>query len=86
MTTDYAKRSEILKHLWVNHNDNEIFEEFIDLNDLGLPMAYFISQGIVESTPMAEDLVNQSFQALLDMFEVDDRGFKSLQEIINTRA
>ena len=86
MTTDYAKKVDILKHLWLNYSDNDMFEEFIDLNDLGLPMAYFISQGIVESTPMAEDLVNQSFQALLDMFEVDDRGFKSLQEIINTRA
>jgi hypothetical protein len=86
LTTDYAKRSEILHHLWINYNDNEDFEEFIDLNDLGLPMAYFIHKGIVESTPMAEDLVNQSFQALLDMFEVEDKGFKSLQQILNTRA
>jgi hypothetical protein len=59
-----------------------MFEDFIEVNDLGLPLAHFISQGIVESTPLAQELVEQSFEDLLELLEVKDVGFVNLKQMI----
>ena len=61
---------------------DENFEDFIDFNDAGLPLAHLIHDGIVESTPMAEELIKESFGLLLEMFGIaEDTGFKNLKEI-----
>jgi len=81
-STDYSKKCEILNDLWVNYINDERFQDFIDYNDLGLPLANFIANGIVESTPLAQELVEQSFQDLLDLLEIQDTGFKNLQAML----
>ena len=83
MTTDYASKVDILNDLWINYSEEEEFQDFIEMNDLGLPLAHCISNGIVESTPLAEQLVNQSFNSLIELFETEDTGFKSFQEILS---
>ena len=81
-TTEIASKCDILTDIWINHSDDEQFEDFIEFNDLGLPMAYFISRGIVEMTPMAQELVDNSFDDLLELFDVEDTGFTSLKDFI----
>ena len=81
-STDYSKKCEILNDLWINYTDHEMFEDFIEINDLGLPMAHFICQGIVESTPLAKELVEQSFADLLDLLELEDAEFENLEQMI----
>jgi len=83
-TTELASKCDILTDVWTNHYDNEWFEDFIEFNDLGLPMAYFISRGIVEMTPMAKELVDNTFNDLLELFDIQDTGFTSLEEIVKT--
>jgi hypothetical protein len=80
--TDYSKQCEILEDLWINHTNNEIFEDFIELNDLGLPLAHMIANGIVESTPLAQEIVQQSFEDLLELLEVKDVGFSNLKQML----
>jgi hypothetical protein len=57
-----------------------MFEDFIKTYDLGFPMAYFISKGIVKSTPLAKELVDDTFNELLRLFEYEDEGFESLTD------
>ena len=80
--TDYSKKCEILNDLWINHINNEMFYDFIEVNDLGLPMAHFISQGIVESTPLAQEIVEQTFADLLELLEIKDVGFTNLKQMV----
>lgn len=80
--TDYSKQCEILNDLWINHTDEERFEDFIQENDLGLPLAHLIVTGVVESTTLAKEFVEQSFEDLLELLEVEDTGFGSLKEMI----
>jgi hypothetical protein len=80
--TDYSKQCEILNDLWINHINNEIFEDFIEVNDLGLPLAHMITNGIVESTPLAQEIIQQSFEDLLELLEVKDVGFSNLKQMI----
>lgn len=82
MSTTYDKKIEILNELWLEYRDEEIFEDFVDFNDVGLPLSHFIFSGIVESTPLAEENINETFGLLLAMFGInEDSGFASLTEI-----
>ena len=48
MTTDFSKRCEILSDLWMNYRTDEQLTDFIEYNDMGLPLAYFINTKVVE--------------------------------------
>jgi hypothetical protein len=78
--TDFSSKCDILTDIWDNHHDHEMFEDFIETYDLGFPMAYFISNGIVEATPRAKELVDDTFKELLRLFEYEDEGFESLTD------
>lgn len=82
-STDYSKKIDILHEVFFNHSNDKRFMEFAEINDLGLPLAHAIWDGIVESTPLAKELIEQTYAMLLDMFVVkDDIGFDSLEDII----
>ena len=82
ITTDLASKCDILNDIWINHSNDESFEDFIEINDLGLPMAYFICNGIVEVTPLAEEIIDVTFSDLLELLEIEDTGFKVLSDIV----
>jgi hypothetical protein len=81
-TTELASKCDILNDIWINHSNDESFEDFIEINDLGLPMAYFICNGIVEVTPLAEEIIDVTFSDLLELLEIEDTGFKVLSDIV----
>jgi hypothetical protein len=78
--TDYSSKYAILNDIWSNHFDNEFFEDFVIRNDLGLPLSHFIFNGIVEATPAANLIIDDTFADLLVLFEYEDEGFTSLQD------
>jgi hypothetical protein len=83
MTTDYAKQIQILNEVWVESANVPEFQELFDIFDVGFPLAHCIFEGIVESTPLAKDRVEQAFKGLLSLAGVEeDTGFKSSQSIV----
>jgi hypothetical protein len=80
--TPYSKRCEILGELWIDFREDEAFEDFIEYNDLGLPLAYILSEDIAESTPLAENYINETFDLLLEALKVEDTGFEDLEELL----
>ena len=81
--TPYLIRTEILADLWLNYRSDENFQDFIEYNDIGLPLAYAISNKIVESTPIAEGFVNETFNLFLAGLEIEeDTGFDSLDDLL----
>ena len=84
MTTSFENKAIILADLWLNYRNDEEFQDVITYNDLGLPLAYAISEGIVKTTPLAEGFVNEAFDLLLAGFEYDeDQGWESLDEMFS---
>jgi predicted DNA-binding WGR domain protein len=81
MTTEYAKQIEILNELWIERVPE--LEELFDMFDVGFPLAHCIFEGIVESTPLAQESIEQAFKALLRLAGVEDTGFKSSQSIVD---
>ena len=59
------------------------FQDFVEYNDLGLPLAYAISEGIVEKTDIASNFINEAFEILLSALGVEDTGFESLEDLLD---
>jgi hypothetical protein len=69
--------------LWLNYRQDEQFQDFIEYNDLGLPVAYAIANDIVKSTEMAQRFVEETFDLLLASLVIDDTGFDSLAKMLS---
>ncbi len=82
MTTSFENKTVILADLWLNYRNDEEFQDFIAYNDMGLPLAYAISEGIVQSTETAEGFINETFDLFLAGVGVDDTGFESLDDVL----
>jgi hypothetical protein len=80
--TSYEDKCGILADLWLNYRSDEDFADFIEYNDLGLPLAYALANEIVESTEVAQRFVEETFDLLLDGLDVEDTGFEELDEIL----
>ena len=80
--TPYSKRCGILGELWIDFREDEAFVDFIEYNDLGLPLAYIISENIAESTTLSENYINETFDLLLEALHVEDTGFEDLEELL----
>lgn len=81
-TTDFRSKTEILAELWLDYRDDEGFKDFIEYNDLGLPLAYAIANGIVENTEMSERFIDETFRVLLAATGVEDLGYETLQDLL----
>lgn len=82
-STEYTDKVAILADLWMNYKADPEFADFIEYNDLGLPLAYAIDNGIVKSTPMSEQFVSETFDLLLAGLDVEDTGFEVLDDILD---
>jgi hypothetical protein len=68
----------------MDYRNDEEFQDFVEYNDLGLPLAYAISASLVEATPMAEQYINETFDLLITSLGLTDTGFDSLEEILGS--
>lgn len=84
MTTTIENQVIILSDLWLNFRYDEEFSDFIEYNDLGLPLAYAISEGIVKITDQAQSFIEETFSLLLAGIGVEDTGFETLDEVLSS--
>jgi hypothetical protein len=75
-------KAEILADIWMNFRDDTEFVDFIEYNDLGLPIAYAIANGIVEITDKAQGFIDESFDLFLAGLGIEDTGFENLDDVM----
>lgn len=80
-TTDFSAKATILADLWMDYRDDENFTDFIEYNDLGLPLAYALDNGIIEPTEMVERFVEETFRVLLAALGLEDEGFDNINDL-----
>jgi hypothetical protein len=81
-TTPFFSRAEILGNLWMSYRNDEEFKDFMEYNDLGLPLAYAISMNIVDTSGMAEKFVNEAWELFLTALGIEDTGFETLEDVL----
>lgn len=83
INTPLSDRADILAELWIQYKGSDGFEDFMSYNDLGLPLAYSVSHGIIEINDMVESFINETFDVLLDAMSLEDTGYTNLKELFD---
>jgi hypothetical protein len=83
MTTTFDNKANILADLWVSYRNDVNFSDFIEYNDLGLPLAYAYANGIVELEDKAKEFIEEAFQLLLAGLNQEDTGFDTLEQLLS---
>ena len=77
-TIPYSKKCFILGDFWLNYKDEEDFEDFVEYNDIGLPISYYLAEGLItELSPLGEQYIIETcdmFLALIDVTEDEADG------------
>ena len=81
---NFENKITILAELWMNYRDDDQIKDFIDYNDLGLPLAYLITNEIVIPTNQADIYINESYDLLVAALEVEDLEYESLDEMMDS--
>lgn len=84
MATNFSNKCAILAELWMNYRDDSNLEDFVDYNDLGLPLGYIINTELATITPTGEIYVNETFDLLCAAIGVDDqKDYQTLNEMFH---
>jgi len=72
----------ILAELWSNYRQDKELSDFIEYNDLGLPLAFLIDANLVDASPVAKEYVVETWQILLAALGLEnDIEWKSLEQL-----
>jgi hypothetical protein len=82
-TTPFSNKCEILGELWLKYRSDEEFEDFLDYNDLGLPIAYAIANNIVKPLDLAKSFVEETFDLLLVSLGIEDDNWENLDQMLS---
>ena len=82
-TTPFSSKCEVLGELWLKYRSEPEFEDFIDYNDLGLPIAYAIANDIVKPLDMAKSFIEETFDLLLAALDLEDDNWENLDQMLS---
>lgn len=80
---EFIDKADILGELWLNYKSDKEFSDFIEYNDLGLPLAYFISDGLVgELSDQAVKYVEETFDIFLAGLGIKEQDLQPGTDLI----
>lgn len=72
----------ILAELWMNYRDDDELEDFIEYNDIGLPLAYLLMNEIVLPSEQSAIYINETYDLFLGALGIPDKEWESLDEML----
>jgi hypothetical protein len=83
MATTFDNKCAILSDLWLNYKDEAELADFVEYNDLGLPLAYLIHTDLVTVNENGISYIDETFDLLCEGVGVDlDGEYESLNELM----
>jgi hypothetical protein len=80
---DFQGKCNVLAELWFDYRDDDEFKDFIEYNDIGLPLAYLISSEIAKPAGIAEQYINETYDLLSQALGVSDTApYNTLDEML----
>lgn len=81
--TTFEARCNILSELWMEYRDEVEFTDFVEYNDLGLPLAFLLDEGIVQATDRSTIMINETFDLFLaTLGRETDEGYENLDDML----
>lgn len=82
-STPIEVRCDILSELWIEYRDQEDFNDFINYNDLGLPLSFALAEDIVKPTDKSTMIINETFDLFLATLGIEeDGGYDNLDDLL----
>lgn len=82
MATNFSNKASILADLWINFRAEKEFSDFIQYNDIGLPLAYFVHTELVEPAEKAVQFIEETYNLLCAALDLDlDGDYENLNEM-----
>ena len=83
--TSFESMCTILGELWMDYKTDKYFTDFIEYNDIGLPIAFLVDNELVEPTALAKQYVYETWDIFLAALEIaEDTGWTSLEDIFRS--
>jgi hypothetical protein len=82
MTTDFSKKIEILGEFYMQYRDEGDMSDFIEFNDIGLPLAYLAAEGLCEISDDGAKYIAETWDIFMSSLGVEDTGFDNLAELL----
>ena len=79
--TEFSSKCEILGKFYSNYAAEKDFQDFMEFNDIGLPLAYFVSENLCEVSDDGVRYINETFDLFLASLELNDTGFANLEDV-----
>lgn len=86
MQTDFNSKCVILADLWINYGHESEFRDFVEFNDIGLPLAYFTAEKLCTINDAGARFVDETFDLFLESLGIEDTGFEFLDEVLSKAA
>ena len=68
----------------MDYKSDKYFKDFIEYNDIGLPIAFLVDNQLVEPNELATQYVYETWDIFLAALEIkEDIGWESLEEVFN---
>jgi hypothetical protein len=84
IVTDFRNVCEILGKLYSVYKEDEEFKDFIEFNDLGLPLAYFVAENLCEVSDDGSRYITETWALFLAGLNLEDTGFSDLDEVFES--
>ena len=76
---DFSDKTGVIGQLWIEFRNDEDFDDFMDYNDLGCPMAYMVAEGLIKDlTPVGEEMIEETFKMFLELINVTEEEIDSV--------
>jgi hypothetical protein len=82
--TTFEAMCSILGELWIDYKSDKYFKDFIEYNDIGLPIAFLVDNELFEPSKLAIQYVYETWEIFLAALEIkEDLGWESLEDVFH---
>ncbi len=79
---EFADKTGILGQLWIDFREDDNFKAFMEYNDIGVPMAYYVAEGLVkELSPLGEQYIEESLEMFFTLLNITEEEVDGLEQL-----
>lgn len=80
--TDFSNKVSILADLYANYKEDPHLKDFVEYNDLGLPLAFLAVEGLAEITQQGSEYIEETWLLFISALDIEDTGFEDLDSVL----
>lgn len=81
MATTFSNKVNILGQLYSDYGQDPEFRDFVEFNDLGLPLAYLYNEGLFELSADGKKCIEETWTLFAESLGIEDTGFENIDEM-----